>query len=464
MKTTTAQSPPAANLGRAGCARCGTDLGAAAGVLCPVCGLIGAPVPAGTRAPLLAVLAFVFINSLGTGIATNGVYFMTKHAYGFGKMANFALAFLGGVMYIAGAIGAGPLLRILGERFGISTRASLTMVMVLLGVLCVVPLAAAPAAGEVPVAWPMWVLVGLYYPLTGILWPVAESYLSGGRKGPGLRTALGQFNITWSLAVVAASWVMGPRIEKNAPELIAALAVLHLLSIGLLWPMGPEPGRHLAEHHEPHPPVYTRLLALFRVLLPMSYLVLNALTPFLPTAMTAMGVAVAWQTPMAATWMSGRVLTFLVLERWHGWHGKWWPAVAGVGLLLGGFVAIVLAPFLGDSLPARVSMIVGLAAFGVGMAGIYTAALYYAMEVQNAEVAAGGTHEALIGIGYAGGPLCGLAAAGIGRRIGLDPREADLVMLGLVSAVAAAGVAFAARRALRDGRVRGDGTRAVVHR
>jgi len=42
---------------------------------------------------------------------------------------------------------------------------------------------------------------------------------------------------------------------------------------------------------------------------------------------------------------------------------------------------------------------------------IYTAALYYAMEVGHEEVASGGTHEALIGCGYLSGPLTGLVVA-----------------------------------------------------
>src|SRR5438105_1963166 len=58
--------------------------------------------------------------------------------------------------------------------------------------------------------WPMWGLVVVYRPGRGILWPVGERYLSGGRSGAGLRRALGRWNITWSSALVVALWAMGP--------------------------------------------------------------------------------------------------------------------------------------------------------------------------------------------------------------------------------------------------------------
>ena len=55
-------------------------------------------------------------------------------------------------------------------------------------------------------------------------------------------------------------------------------------------------------------------------------------------------------------------------------------------------------------------VIAGLIIFGGGMGVTYYAGLYYAMAVGRARFDAGGTHEALIGTGYAVGPLVGLIA------------------------------------------------------
>jgi hypothetical protein len=183
--------------------------------------------------------------------------------------------------------------------------------------------------------------------------------------------------------------------------------------------------------------------------------------PFLPTALTRMGISYAWQPPLAATWTAARFFTFLLLERWHGWHGRWYPALAGVVFLLGGFALTVAAPQLGgagtgDDVGAGgvLAVVLGLGAFGTGMATIYAGALYYAMEVGRAEVAAGGMHEALIGIGYTAGPLCGLAAVGAVSAGVVAPGLFDPVMLGLVLLIAGSATILAvwwSWRAVRGG-------------
>src|SRR5207237_3290626 len=124
---------------------------------------------------------------------------------------------------------------------------------------------------------------------------------------------------------------------------------------------------------------------------------------------TRLGVRPEWQPPLGATWTAGRVVTFLVLERWHGWQGKWWPAVAAVVLLLVGFGAAVVSPYVGAPSSGRpelggtgsryvgapiaggpaiggtgsggpdvggtIVVSAGLAAVGGGVATVYTAAL-----------------------------------------------------------------------------------------
>jgi hypothetical protein len=240
-------------------------------------------------------------------------------------------------------------------------------------------------------------------------------------------------------------------LRVPAQATIASLGAGHLVSIAMLPPLGREPGIHLEGEHEPHPPVYARLLKVFRALLPTSYLVLTALSPYLPIAFGAMGIEQGGQAPYAATWTLARVVMFVALERWHGWHGKWWPAVAAVLLLLGGFGTAVLAPRLGGSgLPL---MLAGLLAFGCGMAAIYTGSLYYAMEVERADVEAGSTHEALIGVGYTGGPACGLIALAAASASVIGRDSADVGMLGLVGVIALVVAIAAGLRAakLRNG-------------
>ena len=367
-------------------------------------------------APLWAVLAVTFVNSLGTGIVTNGVFFVARESYGFGAAANYGLGLTLGLFYIAGALGVSPLLlRLAAAHAAISTRAVLIGVTAMLGVLCIFPsLAARLDAGS----WVIWLFTACYSALSGSLWPMIESYLSGGRRDRVLRSSIGRFNIVWGLAVVAAFWLMAPLVKPWPLGIIAILGAMHILTAAITWPLGAEPGRHLESRGEPHPPVYRLLLGVLRVLLPTSYFIAAAWQPFAPTAVERIGIAVAWQTPLVATWMASRVLVFFVMERWHGWHGRWRTPLAGAFMLGIGFAGSVLAPLAGPGVPGAAAMIGGLSILGLGMGIIYSAALYYAMEVGEAEVSAGGKHEALIGLGFTLGPVCGLAGT-LGVESGL---------------------------------------------
>ncbi|MCY2926447.1 MAG: hypothetical protein NT031_13600, partial [Planctomycetota bacterium] len=101
-----------------------------------------------------------------------------------------------------------------------------------------------------------------------------------------------------------------------------------------------------------------------------------------------------------------RLGTFAVLGFWPGWHDRRWPVVAGmIGLPVGFLLAVS-----GANLPI---VLAGEVAFGLAAGMVYYAAIYYAMVVKNASVAAGGGHEGLIGLGFAIGPLAGLAGVAL---------------------------------------------------
>jgi hypothetical protein len=126
--------------------------------------------------------------------------------------------------------------------------------------------------------------------------------------------------------------------------------------------------------------------------------------------------------------------------------------VASVGTLcvLGGFALTVLAPELGAAaLPVALA---ALFVFGVGLAALYTAALYYAFEVGGHE--GGGAHEALIGLGYSIGPSCGLFVCALERGGALGPERRELVLLAVITVLCVLGALYAARHR-RSGRSAG---------
>lgn len=368
----------------------------------------GGPPPAPVAARRLwVVLLIVGLNSIGTGAIMNGVFFLARQRFGFDEQHNLLLGLVMGATYIIGAVGIGPVLRIFALRTGHGPRAALVLIHVAMGLLCFVPLAASQR-------WGIWIFAFAYSPLTGALWPVIESYISGGRRGQSLRHAVGMFNLVWASAVVAAYWAMSLVLgesqqgdpsaitgDVNPMLVIAAIGVIHILTIALVLRLSAAPARHLTDAHEPHPRVYVDLLRATRWLLVLSYILVCALNPILPTRLEAIGADAETGVRIASAWAISRLAVFLLMQCWHGWHGRWRTTIWAGSALAIGFAMTVLA----SSIPL---MIAGLAVFGVGVGGVYCAALYYAMEVGGAEVEAGGKHEALIGLGYTAGPFIGL--------------------------------------------------------
>ena len=99
-----------------------------------------APSPVGgVQSPLWAVYLFTFLNSLGTGVVTNGIVFLTKQGYHFSDTMNYLLAVVLGGTYIAGALLAEPGAAWLRRR-RVSSRAILTTLMLVMALLgCALP-------------------------------------------------------------------------------------------------------------------------------------------------------------------------------------------------------------------------------------------------------------------------------------------------------------------------------------
>ena len=358
-------------------------------------------------APLPALMALSFLCSLGTGSLWTGVPFVAEHDFHFTKAENMWLAIGESTIYAIVAFFSGDLLRLL--RKAASPRAVLAGILLFTLAMCLVTL-----SGTV---------LGLVCTSLGVsaasamMWPIVESYLSSGRHGHGLRSAVGVFNIVWTSATAAGLILMAP-VFTTEHSRIAIVAIGPVCALGIAFlpwfPASPPP--HL-EHGLPPavPPVYRPLRAASRALLPTSYLLVGTLGPMLPYITGAIGVAPEWQTPTTSMWHVVRVFAMLAMWRLHFWHGRWATLAAGAALMGFGFLLAMGSGGLA-------ALLIALAAFGAGHAVLYYASLYYAMSVGHAEVEAGGTFEALIGMGYISGPiasLLGMWISGEGAARGL---------------------------------------------
>lgn len=417
---------------------------------------IGAPTRLG------AIYAFTFVNSLCAGLVTSGIFTITAAGFGFGALENFALGVVLGIMYIIGALGARKFTDFLRSAAPASNgRLILGGIVASLSLLAAIPAAVVGVGAVQPGSggsWAIWVMIVIYSPITGVLWPMVESFLSGGRRGHELRGAIGLWNVIWSSSLVVGFFATSAAVKVAPGGALLVIGLIQLCSLAILRWFPIEPGEHLHEDHAGTPAIYADLLTTFRVLLPASYVVSSALGPILPESCKAIGVKPEWWLVVASAWLLPRCLGFLVLERWHGWHGRWSAAVVGGLLVAVGFASTIASTWVARTqtgvpsldIPALLVLLLGLTLFGFGMAVIYAGAIYYAMEAGAAEVEAGGMHEALIGVGYTGGPLLGVLAIAAARQGWIDERSVNgVVLAGVLGVLALAAVTVAKR--VRDG-------------
>ena len=343
------------------------------------------------------------MNSIGTGVLWNGLGFVTQRDLKFTEVETTMLFLASGGVYAIAALASGRAVRALSRRM--SARGVLVM-------LLLVQAAASPLVYAGATAFGIVTMVLATSVTAALLWPIVESFVSGGRSGDGMRRAIGRWCIVWMAAVSVALLMMAPLMRSgDAQGLDARFAVfavgpLSLISLVAIPWLPRSPGAHVDEHGTV-PSGYRAQLASARVLLPASYMMVGALSPILPYVLTSIDIAPAAQTPLTATWLLVRLGAVALLAHAAFWHGKWSSLFVGAALLAGGFALVVAAP-------ALWSVAAGLSLFGIGHGIIYYAALYYALRVGSAGVDAGGTHEALIGVGYVAGPGAAMAGALLG--------------------------------------------------
>jgi hypothetical protein len=383
-------------------------------------------------ASLVAVLTVTFLASVSGGAFWAGIFFVTAKHYGFSPSRNLVLASVMGAIYAGAALAIGRILRRLEKR--ISPRAMLVVTLGIWGLASGLPLLA-PQAESL-----LWVTALIGAAASASTWPIVESYLSAGRHGARMRAAIGWFNITWTPATAVALLVMPLLARVDVLLTIALSALMNAAAMAALFALPRRPGAHAAETaHASVGREYPWLQRSSSWLLPLSYVMSSTLSPVLPHRLAAVGASGAPDSVLAATWMVARFVTLFLMWRTGFWHGRWGTLALGGVALVAGMAAVLLAP----TLPV---LMLGLAIFGAGMGLTYYSALYYSMAVGHAAVDAGGTFEALIGVGYFIGPLLGLGGHALAQGPG-----AALATVMLTFAVAG-GVAIPVLRPYREAR------------
>lgn len=349
------------------------------------------------------LLLSVFTTSFSGTLLQRGAYFYTHQVLGFSQAQNLWLALLIGVTYVAGASASHPLSARFGER-----RSLVSLLLALVGIHLLI--AAVPSAPLLVVALAS---IGL---LEGAMWPIFESYMSAGETPRNLGRTLSLYNMTWALSVPLSLAFAGAIIASGSPRLLFLVGAALFGLVAQSCRAFPAQPAHLEADHVERPNAavlesYRPLLTASRLAMLLSYALMYVLAPLMPEIMKGVDLDTASAARAASLLDVARLVCFVALFAWSGWHSRKLPIFVAITALPLGFALVLL----GSSLAP---VVIGEVLFGAAAGLLYTAALYYAQVVQNASVDAGGAHEALIGLGYALGPGAGLVGTAIAHGAG----------------------------------------------
>jgi MFS family permease len=347
---------------------------------------------------LNVLLLATFLESFATICVERGVYFFTVQRLGFSDVQNLWLALAFGVAYAGGASLSHKISQRIGER---------KLLLASIVAQAIVHAAMAAGAGIPAVVVAGSTLLGA---LNGLKWPIIESYVCAGTTPAETAGVIGRFNVAWSVAIPLALAASGPIIGWWSPGLFLLPVLLNLSALVLMAPLPANP-EHIDFDHPDRPDEsqlvrHNALLTASRWLMLGSYVAMWVLAALTPGIFRDLGQSVEYATSLAGLMDMVRMLMFLALFLYTGWHGRLWPLGASMAALPAGFFLVIF----GGNLPL---VLAGEVIFGASAGVVYYSALYNAMVAKNASVDAGGGHEGLIGLGFAIGPACGLLGSGL---------------------------------------------------
>ena len=338
------------------------------------------------------------INSFAVVIYFNYLYFFFRDQFGFDDRQNLELAAFIGVIYVFASLWAGKF----AQRCGYFMALKIGFGVMALGLAVGSRLHTVPGA----IAAACVVNVGMC-----LIWPTLEALVS---EGANAARAVGIYNIIWAVNNAAAFFIGGTLIQKFGYQTIFYLPLAFmLLQFALVFWLekiravetAPETGNDFSarEANQASPAVAKNFRRMAWLANPFAYIAINTLIAVLPGIAAKFQLSTSLAGFVCSLWCFARVVAFVTLWRWTGWHYKF-PWLAGAfALLIISFTTILVAHTLAVVLVAQVF-------FGAGIGLIYYSSLFYAMDAHDSSSEHGGIHEAAIGVGNSVGPAVGALA------------------------------------------------------
>ncbi|MBI5693984.1 MAG: hypothetical protein HZC55_28245 [Verrucomicrobia bacterium] len=343
------------------------------------------------------------LNSIAATFYLYYLFFLARDEFGFGNRGNlFLTALHGGVYLVASWLGGK-----FAQRHGYFTalRLGFSGMLVALVVGWLFP----GVVGQV------LALALLTAPIC-LTWPTLEALVAEGEDFRGTARMVGIYNVVWAGSAAVAYSLGGWWWERlGRAGLYGIPFAIVLAQLGLtLWleraaARLPKAAPHAPPSHQPEdaarrqsvPP--QRFLQMAWIANPFAYVAINTVGAIIPQLAERFQLSATQSGVFCSLWFYVRLVAFIVLWQWTGWHYRFrWLLAAFLGLIAG-FATLVLASHLWMVITAQVI-------FGVATGLIYYSSLFYSMDVGDTKGEHGGLHEAAIGAGVCGGPLLGAVA------------------------------------------------------
>jgi predicted MFS family arabinose efflux permease len=331
-------------------------------------------------------------------------YFFMQQAFGFDNKANLLLAALNGATYAIGAWQGGRF----AQRFGYFNSLKLGFLL-MLGALA--------TGSQLGSARGHILVMGLNVLGMCFTWPALEALASEGETPAGLQHMVGIYNVVWAATGAFAYFFGGAALEHFGFKSLFyfPMAVL-TVQIGLtLWlekvahgharsPANPaSPSTVVAAPLNPRPIAKARtFLRMAWLANPFAYIAINTLIAVVPGVTHRLGLSTMMAGFCCSAWCFARLVAFLGLWLWSGWHYRFrW--------LLGAFLALIASFALILMVPNLIVLVLAQVLFGGAVGLLYYSSLFYSMDTSDTKGEHGGIHEAIIGLGNFVGPSVGAA-------------------------------------------------------
>jgi len=345
------------------------------------------------------------INSFAATLYLNYLFFFLRDNFGFGNRQNLWVSALHGFIYIFAAWQGGRF----GQRRGYFNALKLGyggMALLMAGGALLTKFFIAQLL--VVAGWTLMVC---------FIWPALEAIVSTGEDEESLPRMIGIYNVVWAATAALAYFCGGAIFDSLGWKALFWLpgGLFAVQFFTVLW-LERNCSAEISHSNKPHAAHVSEAVAQSQPISPktflhmawlgnpIGYIAINTLLAVIPQLAHRFGLSVTASGLFCSLWMFARLLAFVALWKWTGWHYRFgWLAAAFVALIVS-FATLLLAPNLWVVVLAQMG-------FGAAVGLLYYSSLFYSMDVgEEAQGDHGGLHEAFIGAGIFTGTAVGATA------------------------------------------------------